>query len=119
MKAKLVLPLLAVLSLPAWGQQVEMKAVKEKIPTYQIGSPQFDEIRIRMGRMNAGGRTFTIRTENNSDKAYYVQSAAFNGKPLDQCWLYRSDVYNGGELVLRMGEEPSDVWSDSKPAVSR
>lgn len=88
-------------------------------PTYQIGSPQFDEIRIRMGRMNAGGRTFTIRTENNSDKAYYVQSAAFNGKPLDQCWLYRSDVYNGGELVLRMGEEPSDVWSDSKPAVSR
>ena len=41
MKAKLVLPLLAVLSLPAWGQQVEMKAVKEKIPTYQIGSHLF------------------------------------------------------------------------------
>lgn len=44
MKAKLVLPLLAVLSLPAWGQQVEMKAVKEKIPTYQIGSPEVDPI---------------------------------------------------------------------------
>ena len=88
-------------------------------PTYQIGSPQFDEIKIRMGKINAGGRTFTIKTEGNAPDAYYVQSATFNGKPLDQCWLYRSDVYNGGELVLRMGEEPSDIWSDSKPAVSR
>ena len=84
-------------------------------PFYYLGLPAFPYITLHLD----GGRTFTIRTENNSDKAYYVQSAAFNGKPLDQCWLYRSDVYNGGELVLRMGEEPSDIWSDSKPAVSR
>ena len=88
-------------------------------PTYQIGSPQFDEIKIRMGTMNAGGRTFTIKTEGNAPDAYYVQSATFNGKPLDQCWLYRSDVYKGGELVLKMGTEPSDVWNGSVPAVSK
>ena len=88
-------------------------------PTYQIGSPQFDEIKIRMGKINAGGRTFTIKTEGNAPDAYYVQSATFNGKPLDQCWLYRSDVYKGGELVLKMGTEPSDVWNGSVPAVSK
>ena len=88
-------------------------------PTYQIGSPQFDEIVIHLSKLNATGKTFTIRTEGNSPEAMYVQSATFNGKPLDQCWLYRSDVYAGGELVLKMGTEPSDVWNNSLPPVSR
>lgn len=88
-------------------------------PTYQIGSPQFDEIVVHLSKLNATGKTFTIRTEGNSPEAMYVQSATFNGKPLDQCWLYRSDVYAGGELILKMGTEPSDVWNNSLPPVSR
>ena len=56
MKAKLVLPLLAVLSLPAWGQQVEMKAVKEKLPTYQIGSPEVDPIFFDRTCLSGSGR---------------------------------------------------------------
>lgn len=88
-------------------------------PTYQIGSPQFDEIVVHLNKLNATGKTFTIRTEGNSPEAMYVQSATFNGKPLDQCWLYRSDVYAGGELILKMGTEPSDVWNNSLPPVSR
>lgn len=88
-------------------------------PTYQIGSPQFDEIVVHLNKLNATGNTFTIRTEGNSPEAMYVQSATFNGKPLEQCWLYRSDVYKGGELVLKMGTEPSDVWNNSLPPVSR
>ena len=88
-------------------------------PTYQIGSPLFDNVEIRLSRFNSSGRTFRIRTVGNSPDAYYVQGATLDGKPLDRCWLYRSEVYAGGELVLEMGTEPSAVWKDSTPPVSR
>ena len=88
-------------------------------PTYQLGSPEFNRITIRLSPMNSKGKTFTIRTEGNSADAMYVQDATFNGKPLDRCWLYRTEVYDGGELVLRMGTEPSEAWSGSVPPVSK
>lgn len=87
-------------------------------PTYQLGSPEFDEITVHLSKFNTKGGTFKIRTEGNSADAMYVQSATFNGKPLDRCWLYRDEVFNGGELVLQMGTEPSDVWNNSEPPVS-
>ena len=88
-------------------------------PTYQLGSPQFDEITIHLSRFNTEGGDFTIRTTGNGPEAMYVQSATFNGEPLRQCWLYRKDVFKGGELVLNMGTEPSDIWNSSVPPVSK
>lgn len=87
-------------------------------PTYQLGSPEFDEITVHLSKFNTKGGTFKIRTKGNSADAMYVQNATFNGKPLDRCWLYRDEVFNGGELVLQMGTEPSDVWNNSEPPVS-
>lgn len=87
-------------------------------PTYQLGSPEFDEITVHLSKFNAKGGKFRILTKGNSADAMYVQNATFNGKPLDRCWLYREEVFNGGELVLQMGTEPSDVWNNSEPPVS-
>lgn len=87
-------------------------------PTYQLGSPEFDEITVHLSKFNAKGGKFRIITKGNSADAIYVQNATFNGKPLDRCWLYRDEVFNGGELVLQMGTEPSDVWNNSEPPVS-
>lgn len=87
-------------------------------PTYQLGSPEFDEITVHLSKFNAKGGIFRIITKGNSADAMYVQNATFNGKPLDRCWLYRDEVFNGGELVLQMGTEPSDVWNNSEPPVS-
>ena len=87
-------------------------------PTYQLGSPEFDEIIVHLSKFNTKGGTFKIRAKGNSADAMYVQNATFNGKPLDRCWLYRDEVFNGGELVLQMGTEPSDVWNNSEPPVS-
>lgn len=87
-------------------------------PTYQLGSPEFDEITVHLSKFNTKGDTFKIRAKGNSADAMYVQNATFNGKPLDRCWLYRDEVFNGGELVLKMGTEPSDVWNNSEPPVS-
>ena len=73
-------------------------------PTYQLGSPEFDEITVHLSKFNTNGGTFRIRAKGNSADAMYVQNATFNGKPLDRCWLYRDEVFNGGELVLQMGQ---------------
>lgn len=77
-------------------------------PTFQIGSPQFDRIEIRLSDVNAKGKKFVIKTVDNGPDAYYVQSATLNGKPLDQCWLYRDQLYNGGTLKLKMGTTPNE-----------
>lgn len=79
-------------------------------PTYQLGSPQFERIEIDLkGHQNAG-RKFVIETKGNGPGQYYVQSATFNGKPFDQCWLYRDELYKGGKLELQMGAEPNEQW---------
>ena len=64
-------------------------------PTFQIGSPLFDKIEIKLSPMNATGKTFVIETTGNTPDAYYVQSATLNGKPLEQCWMYRDELYKG------------------------
>ena len=88
-------------------------------PTYQIGSPAFDKIVVHLNPLNATGKKLVIRTIGNGPEAYYVQKASFNGKPLEQNWLYRKDILSGGELVLTMGTEPSDVWNESCPPVKQ
>ena len=88
-------------------------------PTYQIGSPAFDKIVVHLNPLNATGKKLVIRTIGNGPESYYVQKASFNGKPLEQNWLYRKDILAGGELVLTMGTEPSDVWNESCPPVKQ
>ena len=79
-------------------------------PTYQLGSPQFERIEIDLkGHQNAG-RKFVIEAKGNGPGQYYVQSATLNGKPFDQCWLYRDELYKGGKLELQMGAEPNEQW---------
>ena len=88
-------------------------------PTFQLGSPAFDQITVHLSPLNASGKKLVIKTVGNAPDAYYVQGATFNGKPLNENWLYRKDVFQGGELVLTMGTEPSDCWNASRPPVSR
>jgi predicted alpha-1,2-mannosidase len=78
--------------------------------TFQIGSPKFDRIEIKLSPVNASGSSFIIETEGNGSDAFYVQSAALNGKPLDDCWFFRKDFYKGGSLKLKMGKEPNKNW---------
>lgn len=79
-------------------------------PTFQIGSPQFDRIEIRLSDVNAKGKKFVIKTVDNGPDSYYVQSATLNSKPLDRCWMYRDQLYNGGTLKLKMGATPNEGW---------
>ncbi|MEE1087849.1 MAG: GH92 family glycosyl hydrolase [Bacteroidaceae bacterium] len=86
-------------------------------PTYQLGSPQFERIEIDLKGHQNVGRKFVIETKGNGPGQYYVQSASLNGKPFDQCWLYRDELYKGGKLELQMGAEPNEQWGvEAAPA---
>lgn len=80
-------------------------------PTYQIGSPLFDKVEIRLNPLNAKGKSFVIETVNNTPDAYYVQSAELNGKSFDSYWLNREELYKGGTLKLQMGTTPNEKWA--------
>lgn len=79
-------------------------------PTYQLGSPQFDRIEIDLKGHHKAGKKFVIETLGNAPGQYYIQSATLNGKPFDQCWLYRDELYKGGTLKLQMGDTPNEQW---------
>ncbi|MCB0822831.1 MAG: GH92 family glycosyl hydrolase [Bacteroidales bacterium] len=76
------------------------------VAQYAIGSPLFEEVSINL----ENGKTFTIRTNNNSEENKYIQSARLNGKEYDKSFLMHSDIMNGGEIVFEMGPEPNEKW---------
>ncbi|WP_276496387.1 GH92 family glycosyl hydrolase [Pontibacter litorisediminis] len=70
---------------------------------YAIGSPAIKEASIHL----ENGKTFAIRTKNQSDKNVYVQKMELNGKPLNRSYLTHSDLTSGGELTFYMGAKPN------------
>ena len=84
-------------------------------PFYDLSSPLFDRIVIHLDHRYYEGKTFTIRTMNNSSWNRYIQRAKLNGMPLNQCWVYHKDIVKGGELVLEMGPSPNTSWTASGP----
>lgn len=87
-------------------------AVTPGTDQYVLGSPVFRNATISLD----GGKTFKIIAEGNSLENVYIQSATLNGKPLDANYITYSDIMNGGELHLVMGQEPSYSRGTSKAA---
>lgn len=76
------------------------------IPVYNIGSPSFSEISIKL----ASGKHFTVKAQDNKKNNVYIQSATLNGKPLFKPWFTHHDLLNGGTLLLKMGDRPNKTW---------
>lgn len=82
-------------------------------PTYNIGSPFFNEVTLKMGN----GKHFHIIAENNSPGNKYIQSASLNGRDWSKPWFAHDDIKNGGTLVLIMGDKANKEWgSDPRDA---
>jgi predicted alpha-1,2-mannosidase len=82
-------------------------------PVYDIGSPIFDEVRLKM----ESGKTFTITAKNVSAVNKYIQSAMLNDKALNKPWFEHKDIVEGGTLVFEMGSRPNKEWGSSPEAV--
>jgi len=81
-----------------------------KEPIYEITTPEFDEITIRLDPRYYPGKEFRIKTHNNSAENMYIQKAELNGKPLENCWFYHKDFAKGGLLELWLGPTPNKAW---------
>jgi predicted alpha-1,2-mannosidase len=92
----------------------DVKGFTDLRPIIELGSPLFDKATITLGNQ----KTLIIETKNNSNDNVYVQSAEFNGAPLDNCWLYRDELMKGGRLTFIMGPKPNTTWGTKTPPPS-
>lgn len=83
---------------------------------FEITSPVFEEITIRLDPVYASGKTFTVTAYQNSRENIYIQKARLNGKPLDRCYLNYGEIAAGGTLELEMGPHPNTGWGISPDA---
>ena len=85
----------------------DVKGLTEINPEFQIGSPLFNKVTIKLNGDYYKGKTFTIKTENNSSSNIYIQSIELKGKNLKSVFVPFQEVVNGGELVIKLGNEPN------------
>ncbi len=78
-------------------------------PVYDIGSPIFDEVRLRL----SNGKVFTVIARGVSATNKYIQSARLNGRPLETPRFEHKDLAGGGTLVLVMGPRPNRAWGSA------
>lgn len=79
-------------------------------PEYEITSPIFDEVTIHLDNRYYAGKSFVIKTYNNSKANCYIQSARLNGRPLNNFRFSHETFARGGMLELWMGSEPNKEW---------
>ncbi len=81
---------------------------------YELTSPVFSKVTIRLDAKYATGKTFTIIAANNSAQNIYIQSATLNGTPYPYCFISHTDIVKGGVLKLQMGNAPNKGWGKTK-----
>lgn len=79
-------------------------------PVYEIASPLYEQVVIDLGERYNRGKKFVITANNASRKNKYVQSAILNGKKLETFYFPSSELLQGGELILEMGDRPNYNW---------
>ncbi|GAB3423937.1 GH92 family glycosyl hydrolase [Niabella aquatica] len=92
----------------------DVKGFTDSRPIIELGSPLFDRAEIKLDN----NKKLIIEAKNNSKENMYVQSAEFNGNPLQKCWLYRNELMQGGKLVFHMGDKPNKNWGVKIPPPS-
>jgi putative alpha-1,2-mannosidase len=74
---------------------------------YEIGSPLFDEVKIRL----SNGKFFIIRAHLVSALNKYIQSARLNGRPYNLPTLSHGMILAGDTLDFDMGASPNKRWA--------
>ncbi|HUF98130.1 MAG TPA: glycoside hydrolase domain-containing protein [Ilumatobacter sp.] len=82
---------------------------------FMVNTPSFAQSSI-----DVGGTTFIVEAIGFAEPApgrpcQYVQSATFNGAPIERSWLTGSELHRGGTLVLNLGDTPTDWATAARP----
>lgn len=79
-------------------------------PVYDITSPVFDQVVIKLDPQYYKGKEFVIKTFNNTEKNVYIKKVQLNGKPLDNFWFSHEDYSKGGKLEISLDSKPNKQW---------
>lgn len=72
-------------------------------PNYELGSPAIVNATLHL----ENGKTFTVKTKNQSNENVYVAKVLLNGKALTRKYITHSEVTSGGELEFIMSSKPN------------
>ena len=70
---------------------------------YELGSPAVVDAVIKL----ENGKTFKVKTKNQSDKNVYVDKVLLNGRPLNRKYITHDEISNGGEIQFVMSAKPN------------
>jgi putative alpha-1,2-mannosidase len=73
------------------------------VPAYELGSPVFDKVTIRL----QNGKTLRLVCKNNSRDNKYIQAIRLNGRPQNRVWFRHADLLQGLNLELEMSNTPN------------
>jgi predicted alpha-1,2-mannosidase len=73
------------------------------VPAYELGSPVFDRVSIRLHN----GKTLRVVSHNNSVDNKYVTSVRLNGEAQDKVWFSHSQAWDGLTIDLAMSDTPN------------
>jgi len=79
-------------------------------PFYEISSPIFNKITIKLNPKYYPGKQFVIEAKNNTSKNVFIQTAKLNGANLNKPWFLHETLVKGGVLVLEMGPSANKTW---------
>ena len=79
-------------------------------PVYEITSPIFDDITIKLDSAYYKGKQFRIITHNNSKENRYIQKAQLNNNELNDFWFTHEEFAKGGTLEIWLGPQPNKSW---------
>ena len=82
---------------------------------YLISAPAFVSARIRLDGAELAVDTEGFVEPEADGPAQYVQSVTFNDKPLERSWLAARELHRGGRLLIRLGSQPSDWGTTTRP----
>jgi len=69
---------------------------------YQLTSPAINNATLNL----ENGKTFQIKTVNQSDKNVYIQRIELNGKPYNKLSITHNEIMAGGVIVFYMSDKP-------------
>jgi putative alpha-1,2-mannosidase len=86
-------------------------------PRYELFTPIFDRVEIRIDPLYGKGRKFTVIARGNGPGERYIESVKLNGKPLNRCWLVHSEIVAGGTVELQLTTKPTKWGSEMEPVL--
>jgi predicted alpha-1,2-mannosidase len=85
-------------------------------PTFQFGSPVFEKVTVRLSENR--DHKLVIETKNNSPENFYIQRLMFNDELIENSWIDRNKLMQGGKLIFEMESVPDKHWGVNTPPPS-